>query len=319
MIDLEAGSITCPAGEVIHASAHRVSRGGTFYFDGQVCAGCTRRETCTRRDPEVMRREGRGRSIRLHPLEAILQRARALENTERIQSLLKQRPLVERRLAHLMYGRGRGARYRGTDKTHFQALVAALVVNLVRMATLWAIRPCHHGTGSQSKSRLGPTDLMSSRHPAADTRHITSRAAVRTGLSDQFLEPLQAAAHHRHGARPTQRASFRGQNDPPPGPIPTPSPWASPSGRRFTSPPPRARACRIGRRRTGATRRCEARRARPRGDRPSGHLAREDGRVVTQALDLLEPDGVGSQGARIAVDGHRVVASLRDHEHPFAR
>ncbi len=81
-----------------------------------------------------MRREGRGRSIRLHPLEAILQRARALENTERIQSLLKQRPLVERRLAHLMYGRGqlRQARYRGTDKTHFQALV----VNLVRMATL---------------------------------------------------------------------------------------------------------------------------------------------------------------------------------------
>lgn len=137
-INLEAGSITCPAGEVTYASTERVSRGGTFYFDGQVCAGCTLREACTRRSPAVMRKEGRGRSIRLHPREAILQRARALENTERIQHLLKQRPLVERRLAHLMHGRGqlRQARYRGRAKTQFQALAAALVVNLVRMASL---------------------------------------------------------------------------------------------------------------------------------------------------------------------------------------
>lgn len=147
-VDLEAGSITCPAGEVTYASAERVSRGGPVHFDGQTCAGCALREACTRRDPEVMRREGRGRSIRLHPLEAILQQARALENTERIQRLLKQRPLVERRLAHLMYGRGhmRQARYRGTDKTQFQALAAALVVNLVRMATLLgdpALSPPH--------------------------------------------------------------------------------------------------------------------------------------------------------------------------------
>lgn len=154
-IDLEAGSITCPAGEVTHASAERVSRGGTFYFGGQVCAGCTLREACTRRDPAVMRREGRGRSIRLHPLEAVLQRARALEDTERIQRLLKQRPLVERRLAHLMHGRGhmRQARYRGTDKTQFQALAAALVVNLVRMAALLGDPalppPLRHQLGAQ--------------------------------------------------------------------------------------------------------------------------------------------------------------------------
>lgn len=137
-IDLEAGSITCPAGEVTYASPERVARGGTFYFDGQVCAGCTLREACTRRAPTVMRKEGRGRSIRLHPLEAILQRARALEGTERVQRLLRYRPLVERRLAHLMYGRGqlRQARYRGATKTQFQALTAALVVNLVRLASL---------------------------------------------------------------------------------------------------------------------------------------------------------------------------------------
>lgn len=137
-IDLEAASITCPAGEVVYASPERVSRGGTVYFDGRVCAGCTLREACTRRAPAVMRKEGRGRSIRLHPLEAILQRARALENTERVRHLLKRRPLVERRLAHLMHGRGqlRQARCRGIAKTQFQALTAALVVNLVRMVNL---------------------------------------------------------------------------------------------------------------------------------------------------------------------------------------
>lgn len=136
-IDLAAGRITCPAGQVTSGSPDRIARGGTFYFDGQTCAGCPLREACTRRDPAVMRREARGRSIRLHPLEAILQRARALEHTERVQRLLQLRPLVERRLAHLMHGRGlRQARYRGAAKTQFQALAAALVVNLVRMARL---------------------------------------------------------------------------------------------------------------------------------------------------------------------------------------
>lgn len=136
-IDLEAGRITCPAGAVAVASTERVARGGTVYFDGKICAGCALREACTRRAPAVMRQEGRGRSIRLHPLEAILQRARALEGTERVERLLRYRPLVERRLAHLMYGRGqlRQARYRGAAKTQFQALTAALVLNMVRMAS----------------------------------------------------------------------------------------------------------------------------------------------------------------------------------------
>lgn len=138
-IDLEAGTVTCPAGETTRRSHRRASGGATFHFDGGTCAGCALRAACTRCKPEVMLRTGRGRSIQIHPLEAVLQRARSLENTERIQELLKRRPVVERRLAHLMYGRGlRQARYRGVDKTQYQALAAALVLNLLRLTTLMA-------------------------------------------------------------------------------------------------------------------------------------------------------------------------------------
>jgi IS5 family transposase len=148
-VDLEAGSITCPAGQTTERSTRRASGRATYYFDGKVCAGCALREACTGHSPELMRRTGRGRSIGVHPLEPILQRARDLEATERVQRLLKLRPIVERRLAHLMYGRGlRQARYRGDRKTQFQALAAALVVNLVRMASLLgdpALPPPHRG------------------------------------------------------------------------------------------------------------------------------------------------------------------------------
>lgn len=137
-VDLEAGSVTCPVGETTRRVHHRASGGPTFYFDGRVCAGCALREACTRQQPETMRRTGKGRGISLHLLEGILQRARAAESTDRVQRLLAVRPVVERRLAHLM-GRGlRQARYHGTMKTQFQGLVTALVTNLVRFGRLGA-------------------------------------------------------------------------------------------------------------------------------------------------------------------------------------
>jgi hypothetical protein len=100
-IDLKAGSITCPAAQTTQRMHRSASGGPTFYLDGKVCAGCALREACTRQRPEVMRRTGRGRSIRIHPLEAVIQRTREVEGTERVQRLLERRPVVERRLAHL--------------------------------------------------------------------------------------------------------------------------------------------------------------------------------------------------------------------------
>ena len=154
-VDLEEGSVTCPAGQTTHRVHQRASGRPIFHFDGHLCAGCALREACTSQRPEAMQRTGRGRSISLHPREALLQHARDIQPTERVQTLLRLRPVVERRLSHLT-GRGmRQARYRGTAKVQFQALTTALVVNLVRMATLIGAlsgrpfspspsRPLHH-------------------------------------------------------------------------------------------------------------------------------------------------------------------------------
>lgn len=135
-IDLEEPSVTCPAAHTTRWFHERASGGATFYFDGSVCASCHLREACTRRAPETMLRTGKGRQITLHPLEAVLQQAREAEATERVQSLLSMRPVVERRLAHLMRRGLRQARYHGGPKTQFQALTMALVSNLVRFGTL---------------------------------------------------------------------------------------------------------------------------------------------------------------------------------------
>ncbi len=76
-IDLEAGSCTCPAGEVT-TRLHRQGRDcdgygkwvphRVFVFEGAVCDGCPLRPQCVK--------TGRGRSVSLHPQEGLLQEAR---------------------------------------------------------------------------------------------------------------------------------------------------------------------------------------------------------------------------------------------------
>jgi len=140
-VDLKEKTVTCPAGQTTRRVSQQSSGRPIFHFDGGECAGCVQREACTPRKPEKMRRTGRGRSITLHSLEAVLQHAREIQPTERIQKLLRYRSVVERRISHLT-GRGlRQARYRGTVKVKFQALATALVVNLVRMGTQLTPKP----------------------------------------------------------------------------------------------------------------------------------------------------------------------------------
>jgi transposase/IS5 family transposase len=145
-IDLENGSVTCPANRTTRWFHKRASGGGSFHFDGAVCASCLLREACTPRRPETMQRTGRGRTVTIHALEVVLQQARAAQTTDRVRELLKLRPVVERRLGHLM-GRGlRQARYRGREKTQFQAIATALVTNLARFGRLGAPgNPCRPG------------------------------------------------------------------------------------------------------------------------------------------------------------------------------
>jgi len=78
---------------------------------------------------------GRGRTITLHPQEALLQRARAFQESEAFGEYRKRRQASEHRLARLVQLGIRKARYFGHVKTLFQLLLAATVANLTLVAT----------------------------------------------------------------------------------------------------------------------------------------------------------------------------------------
>ena len=140
-LDLDEESVTCPAGHTTQRSTRHSDGGRTFFFNGKVCAGCPLRSQCTRQDRDRMLRTGKGRSIAWHALEPVLQAARAAEATPGVQKLLGLRWMVEQGIAHLMRRGLRRARYRSTPKVRFQALMAALVTNLVRSRGLPSPNP----------------------------------------------------------------------------------------------------------------------------------------------------------------------------------
>ena len=73
--------------------------------------------------------KGSGRTVSLHPQEALLQRARALQRSEGYSDYRQRRVVVEHRLARLVQLGVRQARYLGRTKTLFQLLMAATVAN----------------------------------------------------------------------------------------------------------------------------------------------------------------------------------------------
>jgi hypothetical protein len=137
-IDLESGTCTCPAGQVTRVKhrlkSHPHGRGGWqrpwgFVFDNAVCGVCVLRAKC------VASKKGKGRTVSLHPQEALLQRARALQHSEAFAEYKKRRQVSEHRLARLVQLGLRQARYFGRVKTLFQLLLAATVANLTLVAT----------------------------------------------------------------------------------------------------------------------------------------------------------------------------------------
>ena len=80
-----------------------------------------------------------GRSITIHPREALLQRAKAAQAAPEWQHAYRStRPKVERKIAHFVrvgWG-GRRARTRGRLRVATDAATRAAAVNLARLATL---------------------------------------------------------------------------------------------------------------------------------------------------------------------------------------
>ncbi len=128
-VNPDAARATCPAG---HTVAVRFGRhgGGKASFAPH-CATCPFRPDCTG--------SARGRTITVHPHEARLQRARAEQRApEWAQRYRADRPVVERKIAHLMrrvWG-GRKARTRGRLRIVTDLDTRAGAVNLARLAVL---------------------------------------------------------------------------------------------------------------------------------------------------------------------------------------
>ena len=132
-LDLVSGSCTCPAGQVTHTmvpagkrtdAAGRVHRLQAFQFDGAVCWACPLRSQC------IAAKGRRGWRVLIHPQEALLQEARALQRSAAYDEYRARRVVVEHRLARLVQLGIRQSRYFGRVKTKFQVYLAATVANL---------------------------------------------------------------------------------------------------------------------------------------------------------------------------------------------
>lgn len=135
IIDLEAGTVTCPHAVTVTITPR--GRGGIAQF-GDHCATCPLRRACTR--------SRAGRQIGINENEAVLARARARQADPAWQADYRTtRPKIERKLAHLMRHRhgGRRARVRGRTKVAADFNLLAAAVNLARLATLGL----HHQPG----------------------------------------------------------------------------------------------------------------------------------------------------------------------------
>jgi hypothetical protein len=118
-IDMRAGTITCPAGEV-----ERFETGETVHFDPEVCGACPRRAACTKAAT------GKGRTVSIAKDEAQQKRFRRLQQTSTGRAKLRARVGVEHALAHIAARKGATARYIGVRKNLFDLRRASAIQNL---------------------------------------------------------------------------------------------------------------------------------------------------------------------------------------------
>jgi Transposase DDE domain/Transposase domain (DUF772) len=128
-IDLEAETVTCPAGQVVPIRWH--GDGGGLASFGPVCADCPLAGQCTTNKA--------GRSVTIHAHEQILQDHKADQQTaEWQQAYTGTRPKVERKIGHFVakvWG-GRKARTRGKRRVATDVDTRAASINWSRLHVL---------------------------------------------------------------------------------------------------------------------------------------------------------------------------------------
>jgi hypothetical protein len=116
-LDWERHELRCPGGEVMPFVPGEVVK-----FPAATCGSCALRERCTT--------SASGRSVSIHPDEALLQELRERQKTPQGRARLRERVAVEHALAHVGRWQGRRARYRGVRKNVFDLRRCAVVHNL---------------------------------------------------------------------------------------------------------------------------------------------------------------------------------------------
>jgi len=182
-IDLEADCVTCPGGHTVQGSKalpRHSQPARRFQFPAAVCAACPLREQCVKGNG--------GRTITIHPQEALLQRARAYEATDEFREDVIQRQVVEHRIARLVQLGIRKSRFFGRKKTRFQLLMAAAVANLT---LLWG--------GSLPADGEAPAEGhedTSNAAPVLSSSLLRALRGLHTGLRTA-LSPLRAPMPRR--------------------------------------------------------------------------------------------------------------------------
>jgi hypothetical protein len=116
-LDWERQTIQCPAKQEMPFVP-----GGVVHFPKDICAQCPLQTQCTT--------SAKGRSVSIHPDEALLIELRRGQQTPEGRHKLRERVAVEHTLAHVGRWQGRRARYRGIRKNLFDLRRCAVVHNL---------------------------------------------------------------------------------------------------------------------------------------------------------------------------------------------
>lgn len=117
VLDWEKWEIRCPNQVKIPFKSGKV-----VHFPKQECAICNLQKRCTKSE--------NGRSVSIHPDEALMQELREHQLTKVGRAELRQRSAVEHTLAHVGQWQGNRARYLGQRKNLFDLRRVAVVHNL---------------------------------------------------------------------------------------------------------------------------------------------------------------------------------------------
>lgn len=118
-LNIRTRTIECPNGQV-----QRFACGTVVEFDPDVCDRCPLRVQCTTAD------FGNGRSVAIAENEPLQQRLRKQIQTAAGRAALRERTMIEHKLAHISQRQGNHARYVGVRKNTFDLRRASAIQNL---------------------------------------------------------------------------------------------------------------------------------------------------------------------------------------------